>query len=334
MAPPVDQDALLTLLCNQTIANIAFLKTHSLIHNTPALDSVQHDLQNALNEVKTRTSFASLNVSTDDYRQQSSAVGGTSTTTLYPSATASNDSNATLIPTYGQTEVPPRLPSRSHSERNLNCAVALWDYSGGSNDDLTFAVHDVIIIDEEVNADWYKGHLESNPSRTGFFPSNYVRKEPARPNEPQRFLAPPSQNSSAIPQPSYQPGPNPHQSGYGQPAPMGGYVSYPNQQHQGNYNAPPPLHPGSQDQLALAPAPYTQGAMTTTAVTPGGTNAVVTNTETGKKSRFKLKPGSMGSTVRSLALQALSCYKTLSHHVHDSSPIALLVVLASAPERA
>jgi hypothetical protein len=190
-----------------------------------------------------------------------------------------------------------------------------------------------------VNADWYKGHLESNPSRIGFFPANYVRKEPARPSEQGlRFLAPPAPQSTSIAQPSYQLVPPPHQPVYGQPAPMGSYQPYPNpQQHQGGYNAPPAtLQPGSQDQLALAPVPYTQGAMTTTAVTPGGTNAVVTNTETGKQSKFKLKPGSMKSTVRfpyrrsSCSNFAHTCWFVFSV---SSSPIVQLVVLASAQER-
>jgi hypothetical protein len=44
----------------------------------------------------------------------------------------------------------------------------------------------------------------------------------------------------------------------------------------------------------------------TTAVTPGGTHAVVTNTDTGKKNRFALKPGSMKSTVSIVLLAYLS----------------------------
>ncbi|KAJ9121600.1 hypothetical protein QFC22_002219 [Naganishia vaughanmartiniae] len=299
-APSIDQDAILTLLCNQTIANIAFLQNQSVIPRSAALDSVQNDLQNVLNEINARSSFGNLNVSNGNQHRQSPVSVGTSSTTLYPSAGASSaSSTAALVPVYSQTPAPPSLPSRSSHERQPDRAVALWDYSGGSNDDLNFAVNDVIIIDEEVNADWYKGHLESNPSTTGFFPSNYIRKEPARPKEPPRFLAPHAQESTNITQSSYQSVPPPHQQVYGQPGPSGGYQPYPNQQHQGGYNVPPPPpHHSPQDQLALAPVPYTQGGMTTTAVTPGGMNAVVTNTETGKQSKFKLKPGSMKSTVR------------------------------------
>ncbi|KAJ9091382.1 hypothetical protein QFC21_007237 [Naganishia friedmannii] len=324
ISPSVDQDALLTLLCNQTIANIAFLKTQSVIPHSAALDSVQNDLQNVLNGINTSSSFANLNVSADNQHRQSPVSVETSNTTLYPSAGASNaSSTAALVPVYGQATVPPSLPSRSSHERQPERAVALWDYSG-SNDDLSFGVNDVIIIDEEVNADWYKGHLESNPSRTGFFPSNYVRKEPARHTEPQRFLAPPVHQSTNLPQPSYQSVPPPHQPMYGQPAYAGGYQPYPNQQHQhqGGYNVPqPPPQHGSQDQLALAPVPYTQGAMTTTAVTPGGTNAIVTNTETGKQGKFKLKPGSMKSTLAHSAVGGLGFgagASLMSEAVHGS----------------
>lgn len=154
-----------------------------------------------------------------------------------------------------------------------------------------------------VNADWYKGHLESNPSKIGFFPSNYVRKEPGgsvSTAASQRFVAPPSQQQQqhSFPQPAGQ-NPNPH--GYQQPYNQLGYNPYPNQQYQASHASILPPH-ASNDPSALAPVPYAPGPVTT-AVTPGGTHAVVTNNDTGKKNRFALKPGSMKSTV-SMVLQA------------------------------
>lgn len=150
MSPSIDQNALLALLCNQTIANIALLRSQSVIPHSAALDSVQTDLQNALNEINARSSFANLNVSDDNHQHRQTPVsGGTSSTTLYPSAGPSAiSSTAAFVPVYGQPPAPPSLPSRSSHERQLNRAVALWDYSG-NKDDLSFAVNDVIIIDEE-----------------------------------------------------------------------------------------------------------------------------------------------------------------------------------------
>jgi hypothetical protein len=150
MSPSIDQEALLTLLCNQTIANIAFLKTQSVIPHSAALDSVQNDLQNVLNEINARSNFANLRVSNDQQHRQSPVSVGTSSTTIYPSAEVSNaSSTAALVSGYGRIPAPPSLPSRSsHERQHMERAVALWDYSG-SNDDLSFAVNDVIIIDEE-----------------------------------------------------------------------------------------------------------------------------------------------------------------------------------------
>jgi hypothetical protein len=173
-----------------------------------------------------------------------------------------------------------------------------------------------------VNSDWFKGHLESNPSKVGFFPSNYVQKtsggfNSAPPNP--RFVAPPSQQNNSFAPPNQ----NSNQQQYQQPAqqpyappPPAGYNPYPNQQYQNSYASLPPPQ-GSHDQLALAAVPYTQGAMTTTVVTPGGNNAVVTDTETGKKNRFKLKPGGMGSTV-----SIHPSYNTVITDISCLSPIA------------
>lgn len=150
MSPSIDQDALLTLLCNQTIANIAFLKTQSVIPHSAALDSVQNDLQSVLNEISARSNFANLHVSNNQQHRQSPVSAGTSSTTIYPSAGVSNaSSTAALASGYGQIPALRSLPSRSsHERQHMERAVALWDYSG-SNDDLSFGVNDVIIIDEE-----------------------------------------------------------------------------------------------------------------------------------------------------------------------------------------
>ena len=149
-----------------------------------------------------------------------------------------------------------------------------------------------------VNSDWFKGHLESNSQKVGFFPSNYIQKNPGTVNQQPphpRFVAPPSQQQNSFAPSNQNPSQQAYQAPYA-PPPPNGYNPYQNQQYQNSHASLPPTH-ASHDQLALTPVPYTQGATTTTVVTPGGNNAVVTDTETGKKNRFKLKPGGMGSTA-------------------------------------
>lgn len=58
---------------------------------------------------------------------------------------------------------------------------AIWDYAGTEHDDLAFRAGDEIIIDEEVNANWYRGRVvpsgEKGPrDKVGLFPSNYIEK--------------------------------------------------------------------------------------------------------------------------------------------------------------
>lgn len=148
MVATINQDAVLTLLCNQTLANIAFLQAHSVIPQTQALDSVNTDLQNALNEISTRASFSNMNVSVANHQSQPSASQASSHLS-YASDGGANESSTALVPAYGQNHAPPALPGRPFNDRAQNRAVALWDYKSDNNDDLHFAVHDAIIIDEE-----------------------------------------------------------------------------------------------------------------------------------------------------------------------------------------
>lgn len=71
--------------------------------------------------------------------------------------------------------VVPALPVRSAPEPQVNRARALWDYQGGEADDLQFRSGDTIIIDEEVNDQWFRGRVEGAP-KTGLFPATYVEK--------------------------------------------------------------------------------------------------------------------------------------------------------------
>jgi hypothetical protein len=147
MVAAVNHDAILALLCNQTMANIALLQANSVIPSTGALEDVKNDLQKALNEINTRTSFSNLNVSTDSHQIQPSPSQASSHTS-YPQSNGASDQNTALVPAY-TNPAPPALPGRPFNGSVENRAIALWDYRSDNNDDLHFATNDVIIIDEE-----------------------------------------------------------------------------------------------------------------------------------------------------------------------------------------
>ncbi|WWD15598.1 hypothetical protein CI109_100020 [Kwoniella shandongensis] len=99
-------------------------------------------------------------------------------------------------------------------------AKALWDFNGTQPDDLQFRGGDMVIIDEEVNDQWYRGRVIPNGHngplpRSGLFPSNYVEKLP--------------------------PPPTPQGSYYSAPPPPQTMVPY-QQQQQGYYDQKPPQH--------------------------------------------------------------------------------------------
>lgn len=152
MVATINQDAILTLICNQTLANINFLQTHSVIPQNAALESVKNDLQAALGESNARTSFSNLNVSNGNHADQPSLSGTPSQSSYAPSSSGHTESQTALAPAYGQSgarPAPPALPGRPSHDQPQNRAVALWDYRSGNDDDLNFAVNDVIFIDEE-----------------------------------------------------------------------------------------------------------------------------------------------------------------------------------------
>lgn len=86
-----------------------------------------------------------------------------------------NGTGASPSPSHNEKAMVPALPVRSTPEPQVNRARALWDYQGGEADDLQFRAGDTIIIDEEVNDQWFRGRVEGAP-KTGLFPANYVEK--------------------------------------------------------------------------------------------------------------------------------------------------------------
>ncbi|KAK4688822.1 LAS seventeen-binding protein 1/2, partial [Tremellales sp. Uapishka_1] len=109
--------------------------------------------------------------------------------------------------------VPP-LPARAPTQTQEVRAKALWDYSGSEADDLTFRSGDSIIIDEEVNDQWFRGRVipqgQSYPlPKSGLFPSTYVEKQQSSssPLPPQQMIPYGQQQQQLQPQ-YYQPPPN------------------------------------------------------------------------------------------------------------------------------
>ncbi|WVQ99539.1 hypothetical protein IAU59_006675 [Kwoniella sp. CBS 9459] len=120
----------------------------------------------------------------------------------------------------------PSLPPRNRPAEVR--AKALWDFNGTEGDDLQFRSGDIIVIDEEVNEQWYRGRVIPQGHnvpllRSGLFPSNYIEKLPPAP-----YYAspppPPPQQQVMVP---YQ---GSAQSYYDQKPPMGQMQMMPPQQ--------------------------------------------------------------------------------------------------------
>ncbi|KAK2765168.1 hypothetical protein FQN54_008867 [Arachnomyces sp. PD_36] len=86
---------------------------------------------------------------------------------------------------------------------------AVFEYTSDHDDDLNFAIGQIIRVTEEEDADWYFGEYtdESGAKQEGIFPRNFVEKyeppappRPARPNRPKR-------GSEAAPPPPVEPTP-------------------------------------------------------------------------------------------------------------------------------
>lgn len=54
-------------------------------------------------------------------------------------------------------------------------AIALYDYQASQSDELNFKTGDVVVVTDRSEAEWWSGHTAEDPSKTGLFPSNYVK---------------------------------------------------------------------------------------------------------------------------------------------------------------
>ena len=77
---------------------------------------------------------------------------------------------------HGHVTTPPVATRRdtahkTSAEPSRSVARALFDYTGGTDEDLSFKCGQEIVVLEWINSDWVKGRLAG---RTGIFPANFV----------------------------------------------------------------------------------------------------------------------------------------------------------------
>ncbi|TNY20303.1 hypothetical protein DMC30DRAFT_397980 [Rhodotorula diobovata] len=180
-------------------------------------------------------------------------------------------------PAQAQRQVPPPPPPPVRAQQQQQqqppakpLCRAVWDYVKTQPDDLGFKQGDVITVDDEVNADWWRGTLDGE---TGLFPCNHVERIAAPSPSPTPSPAQGYAASYAAAQPSWAPpaaaaaasAPSAPSFAYQQPQAYGAAPSsYGNE--KASYYAPPPPPPQQQQQQpyggyqppAPAPAPAQQ----------------------------------------------------------------------------
>lgn len=65
------------------------------------------------------------------------------------------------------------LPS-AQPQPTLLLAEALYDCNPDHKDELGFSEGERLIVTKKLNRDWWRGYIESDPSREGIIPVNYV----------------------------------------------------------------------------------------------------------------------------------------------------------------
>ncbi|KDE07184.1 hypothetical protein MVLG_02584 [Microbotryum lychnidis-dioicae p1A1 Lamole] len=147
---------------------------------------------------------------------------------------------------------------------------AVWDYQASQPDDLPFTKGQIIVLESELNQDWWQGSIDG---RKGIFPSNHVERLPCDPSSTTTSnsngpLPPPNSahfTPSPSPAPYYNHQPPPPQTqaqqyAYQQPQPYAasyapsGSNSYPS----GPSQYAPPNNPYLDDKQHYTPPPPPQ----------------------------------------------------------------------------
>jgi hypothetical protein len=173
MAAQQPAQALASHLVSQTLASVGLLETLQLISPADA------------NEIRTRlpnpyTQFPALAMNAPvppAGATHTGIVGGMAGMNLQsPQFNQPQSPPAQAQPAH----VPgPALPPRNTPPAYSNevRARALWDYNGADPDDLRFRQGDIVIVDEEVNKEWFRGRIVGGSmEKGGLFPANYVEK--------------------------------------------------------------------------------------------------------------------------------------------------------------
>ena len=58
--------------------------------------------------------------------------------------------------------------------RQARC-MALFDYAAEAATDLSMSEGDVVVVTDQSDRDWWRGHLEARPAAGGFFPATFVQ---------------------------------------------------------------------------------------------------------------------------------------------------------------
>ncbi|WVF71327.1 hypothetical protein IAT40_006130 [Kwoniella sp. CBS 6097] len=225
-------------LINQTLSSIALLESLSLINSSDA-SLIRQKLPSptgpfpSLNPPQSpSSSFAGLNISQTSpswtvRHAREDSVHSPVQTQQIPPPLSQQVQQPPIQPQQQQQPAAPSLPPRSRPAEIR--AKALWDFNGTEGDDLQFRSGDTIVIDEEVNEQWYRGRVipqghNAPLPRSGLLPSNYIEKIPPAPYYPSP--PPPQQQQQQVMVP-YQ---GSAQSYYDQKPPMGQMQMMPPQQ--------------------------------------------------------------------------------------------------------
>ena len=54
--------------------------------------------------------------------------------------------------------------------QNSEERTVMYDYEAEDETNVTIATGDVLIVTDDSNSDWWRGHHRDNPSRDGYYP--------------------------------------------------------------------------------------------------------------------------------------------------------------------
>lgn len=198
MASQPPTQALAQHLVSQTLASVALMESLQLINAADAAAIRQH-LPNAYDTFPQLSAGATpaapdANMTHNAYGAPGGLAGSMQNLSIggggagyQPPAPGGYQVQQTPVPVAAAATVAapvratPPLPARHGAGSNEVHARALWDYNGTEADDLHFRQGDVIVIDDEVNEQWYRGRVIPGGNgvpleKGGLFPSNYVEK--------------------------------------------------------------------------------------------------------------------------------------------------------------